>query len=527
MARARGRAGDADVSGNRVVSYVRVSSKDQEREGFSIPAQSKLLSEYADKLDLRIAEEFADVETAKRSGRANFTAMVQYLKRHPSVRAILVEKTDRLYRNLKDWVTIDELGVEIHFVKENVVLSGDSRSSEKFMHGIKVLVAKNYIDNLSEETRKGMLEKAQQGLWPTFAPMGYKNHLMANGKRVITVDAEMAPLVVQLFEWYSTGLYSLKEVAAKARAIGLVYRKSRNRIGVSTIHQMLKHRIYTGKFEWLGKVYQGSHVPLISEETWTQVQEVLECRGSAKLRGSKVHDFTFTGMIKCRHCGCALVGDIKKEKYVYYRCSGNKGRCGEPYVREKLLEQQCAAILDRMRFDEETLGLMMKALKESFAVETKDHADALARVRTEQDRLNKRLELLWVDKADGKIDLAFYDTMSKQWQTELARCARDAESLNKASWSYMDEGIALLALAREASSIFSNKHGAHKRLLLNLACSNLTWASGELHAEFKQPFDLLVKTFATAESAQSAGSGKNRGKANWLPELDSNQRPFD
>ena len=74
---------------------------------------------------------------------------------------MLVEKTDRLYRNLKDWITLDELDIEVHLVKEGVVLSRESRSSEKFMHGIKVLMAKNYIDNLSEETRKGMTEKAQ------------------------------------------------------------------------------------------------------------------------------------------------------------------------------------------------------------------------------------------------------------------------------------------------------------------------------------------------------------------------------
>ena len=78
---------------------------------------------------------------------------------HPDVRVILVEKTDRLYRNLKDWVTIDELDAEIHFPKEGVVLSRESRSSEKFMHGIKVLMAKNYIDNLSEEARKGQQER--------------------------------------------------------------------------------------------------------------------------------------------------------------------------------------------------------------------------------------------------------------------------------------------------------------------------------------------------------------------------------
>jgi hypothetical protein len=76
----------------------------------------------------------------------------------------------------------------------------------------------------------------------------------------------------------------------------------------------------------------------------------------------------------------------------------------------------------------------------------------------------------------------------------------DAESINKANWSYMDEGLALLAPAREGSTIFSAKRGMHKRRLLNLACSNLTWASGQLDAEFKQPFDLLVKTFAAAGS---------------------------
>ena len=58
---------------------------------------------------------------------------------------------------------MDELGVAVHFVKEGVVLSDESRSGEKFVHGIKLLMAKNFIDNLSEETRKGMAEKAEQG----------------------------------------------------------------------------------------------------------------------------------------------------------------------------------------------------------------------------------------------------------------------------------------------------------------------------------------------------------------------------
>jgi site-specific DNA recombinase len=123
----------------RALLYARVSSKEQEKEGFSIPAQLKLLRDYAAANDIAILGEYIDIEAAKHSGRTSFGEMVKYFRKNPSIRTFLVEKTDRLYRNLKDWVTFDELDVEIHFVKEGFLLSRDSRSSEKFMHGIKVL----------------------------------------------------------------------------------------------------------------------------------------------------------------------------------------------------------------------------------------------------------------------------------------------------------------------------------------------------------------------------------------------------
>jgi site-specific DNA recombinase len=95
---------------------------------------------------LTLIEECVEVETAKCVGRLGFIAMVGFFKKHGHVtpregnRTVLLgEKTDRLYRDLKDWVTLDELDLEIHFVKKDVVLTRDSRSSEKFMHGIKVL----------------------------------------------------------------------------------------------------------------------------------------------------------------------------------------------------------------------------------------------------------------------------------------------------------------------------------------------------------------------------------------------------
>ncbi len=219
----------------RAVAYARVSSKEQEKEGFSISAQLKLLREYAVCEGIAIVEEYVDVETAKQTGRASFGEMVAFLKASPRVCIILVEKTDRLYRNLKDWVMLDELDIEIHLVKEGAVLSRDSRSSEKFMHGIKVLMAKNYIDNLSEETKKGMLEKAEQGIWPSAAPLGYRNSDGASGKRVIEPDPEVAPHVTKMFEWYAAGGFALRDLAKKARQAGFSYRKSGKPVPTSTV----------------------------------------------------------------------------------------------------------------------------------------------------------------------------------------------------------------------------------------------------------------------------------------------------
>jgi site-specific DNA recombinase len=256
------------------VIYARVSSKEQEKEGFSIPAQLKLLRGYAADRRLTVIEEFVDIETAKRTGRPGFIAMEGFFKKQRPVTTqerhrtiLLVEKTDRLYRNLKDWVTLDDPGLEIHFVKfvkENVVLSRDSRSSEKFMHGSKVLMAKNYIDNLSEKASQGIQEKAEQGLWPSFAPLGYRNLNGPDGKKIIEPHPDVSPMVARLFEWYATGKYSLEDITAMAQKAGLVSRRSKSPLPRGTIHKILRNRIYMGDFDWRGETYHSVHVPLIT-----------------------------------------------------------------------------------------------------------------------------------------------------------------------------------------------------------------------------------------------------------------------
>jgi site-specific DNA recombinase len=519
----------ANPARKHAVIYARVSTKEQEKEGFSIPAQMKLLKEYAAANGFAVAQEYIDIETAKQTGRAAFGEMVAYLKAHPSVRVMLAEKTDRLYRNLKDWVTIDELDVEMHFPKEGVVLSRESRSSEKFMHGIKVLMAKNYIDNLSEEARKGMQEKAEQGIWPTKTPLGYRNITGPDGKKIIATDRTLSPIVARLFEWYARGDISLKEAARKAHAAGLTYPKSGAKVPVSTVHTILRNRLYTGWFEWNGKLIQGKHEALVPVELWERVQGVLDGRFAKKGKRGR-HDFAFSGLIACHACGCAVVGEIKKQRYVYYhctgyadKCQGNPASCRRKHVREEGLEAQFTELLGRLRFDDEVLEWVRDALHASHADERREHEEAIKRHQAEYNRLNDRIHAMYIDKLDGLVDMAFYDRMSNRWREQQNHCQREIERHQNADKSYKDEGVALLDLARNAQRLFAKQEPREKRRLLNFVLSNCTWEDGEVVASFRQPFDMLAETATAAARVQVSEEAKSSKSEIWLGDLDSNQ----
>lgn len=238
----------------KAVIYARVSSREQEKEGFSIPAQLKYLNEYAQKKGFEIVQEFTDNETAKKAGKTNFNEMLRFIKQNKDIKTVLVEKTDRLYRNFKDYVVLEDYDLEIHLVKEGSILSRDSKSHDKFIHGIKVLMAKNYIDNLSEEIQKGLREKAEQGRWSTKPPYGYKRL----DNKTVVINPETAPFVKRAFELYAQGDVSLRHVGQQLYDEGFLYRPSKPKISKSGIESILRNMFYKGSFEFRGKIYSGA-----------------------------------------------------------------------------------------------------------------------------------------------------------------------------------------------------------------------------------------------------------------------------
>lgn len=467
--------------------YARVSSKEQEKEGFSIPAQLKLLHDYGQANALVVVRDFIDVETAKAAGRTHFREMVKFLKAHPSVNTLLVEKTDRLYRNFRDYVDLEELDLEVHLVKEGEVLSRASKSHVKFIHGIKVLMSKNYIDNLSEEVKKGMEEKARQGGYPAKAPLGYVNNTLSH---LVEPDPAKAKFVVRMFELSATGQYSFKRIREQVMSEGLQRYTPSVRLSKSHVESILKNPFYTGSFLWKGVLYKGIHTPLITRALFDRVQEMV---GNRQRPRRRKHTFAFSGLLLCGKCGCTVTGDIKKGRYVYYHCTKSKTACDEIYYREEDLAPQFDALVQGITLDPSIRDWLIQALKESHRDESSFHLDTLARLQDELKKIKGRLDQMYVDKLDGKVTEAFWMEKSREWGTEQERILDQLRSHQVADRRYFEDGFKLLELASRAHELYSKQDSEQKNKFLGFLLSNCTLKDGTLRPAYRKPFDILAR----------------------------------
>ena len=486
----------------QAVMYTRVSSKDQEREGFSIPAQQALLREYAAKQGLRIVREFVDVETAKVAGRKEFGNMVAFLTKEHDCRVVLAEKTDRLYRNFKDYVVLEDLDVEIHLPKEGHIISKESRSHDRLIHGIKVVLSRNYIENLSEEVRKGMSQKAAEGIYPTRPPLGYQNNKVDH---TIEVNPETAPIVQRMFELFSKGNLSIAELRKQIRQeTGRVYAKG-------YLHKILKNPFYIGFYQWGDITHKGTHPLFLDPVVFQRVQDIFSSYNRPKHRH---HEFAFGGgLLRCGYDDCLITAEIKKQRYVYYHCTGGRGKCDLPYFREEDLAQRLGGILK----DIYVADSVVTDIQKSLATEKNSRAD---RVRAEELRLQQRLTAIrsrmdqaYLDKLDGKITTDFWERKNAEWLQEEQQVQFALAGLTQA-----DEPARLLTasrtleLANKAYSLYVRQNAAEQAKLLKMVLSNCKIDAVSLTPTYRKPFDLI---FARAKNEE------------WRALRDSNSRPTD
>lgn len=130
-----------------------------------------------------------------------------------------------------------------------------------------------------------------------------------------------------MFEWYASGQYSLDDIYERCRQDGFT---ARSAPAAPLARSKIKNPFYIGLFRWRGQTYPGTHEAIVSQELWDRVQAAFRSHGRS--RGKyRVHDFAFGGLITCGACGAAVTAQIKKGRYVYYRCTrGHRIRTPRP-----------------------------------------------------------------------------------------------------------------------------------------------------------------------------------------------------
>jgi site-specific DNA recombinase len=477
------------------ILYARVSSREQEREGYSIPAQRKMLAEYARSRGFQIVHEFIDIESAKNPGRKEFGNMLRLLESDPSIRVVLVEKTDRLYRNRADALSFEELiekrNIEVHLVKEARVIEKESRSQDKFMHDIHVAVAKHYVENLRDEVKKGMREKAEQGIYPGRAPYGYCNNRVT---RAIDIDQAKAPIIKRAFELYATGRQSLTTLRkAILQDHGL-------RVSRAYLETILKNPFYVGQFVWRGVIYDGTHAPLIPLDLFQRVQDTFAGRNKPKYRK---HEFAFAGLLICAHDGCTVTTEMQKGRYIYYRCSHGRGKCALPYMREQDVANRLGQVLKDIYVPESIAARIVASLDADLDRSERERKTSLSALQQRLEAIRTRMDQIYEDKLDGKVSAEFWDRKQTEYRDqERAMQVQISRTSAPITREHTLTAKRIFELATSAYFLYLTRNSTEQGQLLKSVLLNCSTDGVNLWPVYRRPFHLI---FERAKSEDWSG----------------------
>ncbi|MBK7142274.1 MAG: recombinase zinc beta ribbon domain-containing protein [bacterium] len=272
---------------------------------------------------------------------------------------------------------------------------------------------------------------------------------------------------------------------------------------------MLKNPFYYGDFVWAGERYRGNHEPLISRDLYDRVQIVLGRGGHPRTR---TRDFAFKGILKCAKCGCAIVGELKKGKYIYYHCTSAKGRCDQPYIREESLVEAMGDTLRSIQVTPSIVQDIVRALQDFHSTEREHSETEMKRLRARQTDLQRRLDKAYEDRLDEVIDQGYWHEVSTKWRSEQDSISRRIDALRTANRGSVDFALEILELSQEAYSLYLSGNTEGKRQLLNSVLSNCTLDGLTVTPTYKKPFGYIAEGLDLQLK---------------LPRLDSNQRPAD
>jgi site-specific DNA recombinase len=494
-----------------VVIWARVSSREQ-REGYSIDAQLRANRERAERAGWKVVREFVVAESAKRGAeRTAFNEMFAWVKanaKREKIKAILSHKLDRVCRNMRDAVRLQELedlcGVQLAFV-ENQFGPG---AAGALSFNVMAAVAQYYSDNLRSEVLKGMDEKVRQG-WPTgLAPYGYMN--TSDREAPVQPHPEKAKTVCRIFELYSSGNHTFKSLADQLDQEGHTFRRSQPRFHRTALSYILKNRFYIGELRRNGQVFEGRYERLIERSTFDQCQDVLCGRNR---RTGKPRLAFAGGIFSCAYCGHAITGEVIRRKlrggsvreHVYYRCANNERGPDHPKLRWKAadLERLIVGDLVQLQIPDAELAeclrtSLLASLDDMTAHQRQQHA-ALKKRKSELAGMQDRLLNAYLAST---VDEAVYQTKSLELKTEAARVEEAMGSLGDFSPARRELAVAVFDWMQKATDFWQGSTDAAQRRVLNAVYLNRTLSDVTLATTKRKPFDVFA---GRLENGQSRG----------------------
>src|SRR3989338_4890765 len=345
--------------------YARKSTDSEDRQIRSIADQLAELRELAKKENIEVVDILVEKQTAKKPGRPVFAEMLKRIEAGEAT-GILAWHPDRLARNSVD-------GGQIIYLVDTGVIQElkfptfwfDPTPQGKFMLSIAFGQSKYYVDNLSENIKRGHRQKLKQGLWPQMAPLGYLNN---RETKQIYVDKEKAPLIKKTFEAYASGNYTLKNLRKIINDLGLKGRRD-SLLSTSNFQYLLQNPFYYGVIRYNGELYEGKHEPIITKKLFDQVQEVMK-RKSKPQKADKMKFFLYRGFFKCGECGFTITADKKikpsGKTYTYYYCTKKNPHhdCSQNvFTREEKISSQIKKEIQKVSLSDDCADWMLAELE--------------------------------------------------------------------------------------------------------------------------------------------------------------------
>lgn len=472
----------------KAVILARVSTIRQEEEGLSLDNQLQTLRDYAVKKELEVVKEFRFSESADRKIRTKFLEMIDFVKQHPEVKAVIAYRVDRITRNYRDAVAMDDLRIdydkELHFVYDRLAINKDTVGRDIVDWDLKVFLAKQYINRLKEDAVNTAQYKLKNREWPSGAPYGYKNITKEDGKKWIVVDEFEGKIVEKIYEWYSTGSFSMLEIKDKVNELfGLKTHKS-------FIDFILKNKFYYGIMVWDEKEYHHDYDRIISPELFEKAQEVKAGYNKKHFKFAGL-PYIYRGLIRCKICGCMLTPEKKKGKYVYYHCTLYKVKHPAVWMKEEDLTKQFADYFKGFDMPQEVVDDIVGSVREAHKDKSHFNNSLFEEYQTQYKKYETMIEKMYEDKLSGSITESYYNKKREEFRGKQKDIEKKIGKLRIADEEYYIASDYLLNLLRNASNLFESSEPQEKRLLLKFALQNLRFDSGLVCYDELKPFDKI------------------------------------